>query len=290
MPISWQERSRYVRKVNSWIKQSKSLDSATRKALQAEAEIVRKTITDAARELKKVTALTSAEVDMLKGVIADALKTYETNAVIIMEKGVGQTLEMGFSSVVDGITDLEILPTGIINFNPEMTSVAMDYSADLIRGINEETLRRINTELRLAQLGQLSPFDTMKKVDIALGTGSTSGVSAKAERIVRTELTRSFGIGQKLGMDGLADVLDDDIPKPKKMWISAKQGGRTRQEHWDADGQVVDYDKPFIVGGEELMYPGDPAGSAWNTINCLCRMVPVVDEVIDAEVEKTQGV
>jgi len=31
-------------------------------------------------------------------------------------------------------------------------------------------------------------------------------------------------------------------------------------------------EEPFDVDGEDLQYPGDPAGSAGNTINCLCSM------------------
>jgi hypothetical protein len=45
---------------------------------------------------------------------------------------------------------------------------------------------------------------------------------------------------------------------------------RTREEHADADGQEVALNEAFIVGGEPLMYPGDPSGSDWNTINCRC--------------------
>lgn len=45
-----------------------------------------------------------------------------------------------------------------------------------------------------------------------------------------------------------------------------------REEHWEASGQEVQYDEPFDVGGEELMYPGDPAGSPWNIYNCRCTM------------------
>jgi len=38
----------------------------------------------------------------------------------------------------------------------------------------------------------------------------------------------------------------------------------------DADGQAVDLEEAFTIWGESLQYPGDPAGSAGNTINCLC--------------------
>ncbi len=48
---------------------------------------------------------------------------------------------------------------------------------------------------------------------------------------------------------------------------------KTREDHAEADGQEVGMDEPFDVGGEQLMYPGDPAGSAGNVINCRCTVI-----------------
>lgn len=61
----------------------------------------------------------------------------------------------------------------------------------------------------------------------------------------------------------------------QKQWI-ATHDGRTREEHILADGQVVDVDKPFNVGGDKLMYPGDPAGQGWNIYNCRCTQIAVI--------------
>jgi hypothetical protein len=44
---------------------------------------------------------------------------------------------------------------------------------------------------------------------------------------------------------------------------------------------VVPADKPYTVGGNALMYPGDPAGPPQETINCRCRSVTVIPEVED---------
>jgi len=57
----------------------------------------------------------------------------------------------------------------------------------------------------------------------------------------------------------------------RKVWLAAA-GERTREDHADADGQQRRLDEPFIVGGEELMQPGDPAGSAEQVISCRCAV------------------
>ena len=86
----------------------------------------------------------------------------------------------------------------------------------------------------------------------------------RTERIVRTEVNRASNWGSLEGTKSLG------VPMIKG-WLNAF-AGESRPEHMDADGQKVDLEEPFIVGGEELQYPGDPAGSAANTINCLCSL------------------
>lgn len=98
----------------------------------------------------------------------------------------------------------------------------------------------------------------------------------RTETIARTETIRSSNAGTQ--------GLFKDWGVKKKEWLSTKDD-RTRTyekgdefDHLEADGQVVGIDEPFVVGGEELMYPGDPAGSEGNVINCRCTELPVVEE------------
>lgn len=58
-------------------------------------------------------------------------------------------------------------------------------------------------------------------------------------------------------------------------WLSTMDD-RVRDAHAAANGQIVQVGMPFKVGGESLLYPGDPAGSAGNVINCRCTTIPVV--------------
>lgn len=79
----------------------------------------------------------------------------------------------------------------------------------------------------------------------------------------------------------------------KKRWISVLDD-RTRScydknwkhdcpGHLEANGQEVELDEPFDVGGEELDRPGDPDASEWNTINCRCVMGVVPPDEYTAE-------
>ncbi|MGK5512197.1 phage minor head protein [Brevibacillus formosus] len=60
----------------------------------------------------------------------------------------------------------------------------------------------------------------------------------------------------------------------KKRWRAANNK-RTRKDHKEANGQTVDINKPFKVGGEKLMHPGDPSASAKQIVKCRCTMQAV---------------
>ena len=84
----------------------------------------------------------------------------------------------------------------------------------------------------------------------------------RTERIVRTEVNRASNWGSLEGNMSLEVEMN-------KVWMSAFVKG-SRDAHKMADRQKVDLWDAFTVWDERLQYPGDPAGSAHNTINCLC--------------------
>lgn len=93
----------------------------------------------------------------------------------------------------------------------------------------------------------------------------------QTERIARTTMTGAANLGTLQGWQ-------QSGVNPKKGWLSALIPGRTRDEHSRAHGQIVGLQETFNVGGERLMYPGDPTGSPTNIINCLCSMRPIVED------------
>lgn len=91
-------------------------------------------------------------------------------------------------------------------------------------------------------------------------------------RIVRTE---SHRVTEKATMDRVEEAKDKGV-NIKKKWL-ATRGERTREAHSNANGQVREVNEAFDVGGEKLMYPGDPSGSAGNVIHCRCTMIYEID-------------
>lgn len=94
-------------------------------------------------------------------------------------------------------------------------------------------------------------------------------LSVRARRIARTEIISASNLGS------LEGALSTNL-NFQKQWLSTPDD-RTREDHIEANGQQVDKGAPFRVGGEDLIVPGDPSGSAGQTINCRCVQIYVTE-------------
>lgn len=90
---------------------------------------------------------------------------------------------------------------------------------------------------------------------------------ASAVRNARTAMTAARNGGKQ---DRWDDLKKQGVTATK-IW-HATLDGREREWHNEADGQEVGQDEPFIVNGEELMFPGDTSLGATgsNIYNCRC--------------------
>lgn len=89
----------------------------------------------------------------------------------------------------------------------------------------------------------------------------------QATMLARTDLI-ALGNGASLQRAVILDSPDLQF----KTWL-ATPDERTRVDHRHAHGQTVPIQQPFTVGGEQLLYPGDPAASDGNVINCRCTVI-----------------
>lgn len=88
-------------------------------------------------------------------------------------------------------------------------------------------------------------------------------------RIATTQITRIENLARQVAY-GLAEKQAEESGRVMvKVWYSQRDD-RVRDSHARADGQEAQMDRPFYVGGEELMFPCDIGGSPENIINCRC--------------------
>lgn len=174
------------------------------------------------------------------------------------------------------MVDLPLKAVGIAQVIPEIDhtviAIMQDYSSDLIKGLSKSAVSKINNELTLGLMGRKTPYDVMGAIGKNLKDKKSifKSIAARAETITRTECGRVLAAASQARQEKAAPV----VPGLKKQWRHSHISRIPRLSHLAADGQVRDVDKPFNVGGEELMYPRDPAGSAKNTIRCECYTVP----------------
>tara|TARA_Y100000114_G_scaffold89695_1_gene83278 strand:+ start:3922 stop:4761 length:840 start_codon:yes stop_codon:yes gene_type:complete len=89
----------------------------------------------------------------------------------------------------------------------------------------------------------------------------------QAERLVRTEATAAANFATS---KAATTIFPGD--QLQKEWI-ASFDDRVRDTHSEAGASdPVMSNQPFIVGGQQMMFPGDPAGGAEECINCRCSV------------------
>lgn len=100
-----------------------------------------------------------------------------------------------------------------------------------------------------------------RRVQEALGNSK-----AEARRIARTETVGAMNAGQH------SERMNAEVAH--KEWVSTIDS-KTRTgafDHAAPDGQITQNNRPFVVSGEHLMFPGDGSlgASPGNLINCRC--------------------
>tara|TARA_R110000868_G_scaffold391271_1_gene661212 strand:- start:1013 stop:2470 length:1458 start_codon:yes stop_codon:yes gene_type:complete len=190
---------------------------------------------------------------------------YQAMAIATMTVFGGRVVQQGKSSG-------QVFETK--DFASTMARIALGYIAgELLRrritSVAETTRQQIVNAVDRGYQDGLGQFGVAKLVREAVPSMSTF----RSSLIARTETHGAANYGAFAAADETGLLLD-------KEWISAEDE-RTREDHALANGQIVGKDEPFDVGGEAMMYPGDPAGSAANVVNCRCALGWVVRDEPD---------
>lgn len=171
--------------------------------------------------------------------------------------------------------------TVMVEFGNRILSKLKSYKPNTTKDVNDDFMNRVEDFVRVYALDRATSISgtTVNQMRSIINTGLVEGLgtteiakditekiptisSYRANTIARTETHTASNYANEMAATETGLSL-------KKEWV-AFIDGRERDAHREADGQVVARDEDFTVGGEDLAYPGDPSGSAENTINCRC--------------------
>lgn len=180
-------------------------------------------------------------------------------------------------------------------FASQYRSVMIEFGNRIIAGlksnrpsnrkdVNDDFIVRVNDFIRVYALDRATSISgtTIDQLRSIIQSGIVEGLGTReiakditeriptiagyrANTIARTETHTASGYASEMAATETGLNL-------KKEWV-AFIDGRERETHAEADGQVVNRDEDFTVGGEQLAYAGDPSGSAENIINCRCTVL-----------------
>jgi len=265
MPKSKKEKE-FERKLNELIERAdKLLDDEVTKVIAM--------LEEARKGVAATVASTEWEahyLQQMKAAIERALQEFGDKYGVELREAQRAFWELGID-----IVDLPIREVGVMAAIPEIDTAVLGimqgFSSDLVTNLSADAIKRITNELTLAMLGQKTPYEVMELIGRNLDDKSIfSSIADRAEAITRTEGGRVLSAATQARHEAAAKV----VPGLMKEWRHSHISRMPRIAHLAAEGQRVKVNERFMVAGEALKYPRDPAGSAKNTIRCECYSVP----------------
>ena len=221
---------------------------------------------------------TGARLRMLKAEVERATQRFADQASADVQKLEAST----FQRTAVQIDTTVAAAAGGVMVHPVIDDAALrvvqGYTADLITGLSRDTSAKINAAIQRAYLGGLSLPQLAEQIGRTLEGGSFSGLFSQIGERAMTIATNEIMRVQSLASIARINDLATRHAGLGKMWKHIPVARVPRPSHIIADGQIRKPGEAFLVEGEALQYPRDPAGRAENTINCHCLVVPYVPE------------
>ena len=206
--------------------------------------------------LNKIEETIASEINNIN---KQALKSVNNNLVDIYKTNYASSIDelaVLFAISIPKVTNAEIKEE-IKEEETPFDTLAINNAKDIVdlrKQVNRQFITSImNGEDTNKLIKRIQKITELKLSDIT--------------RIARTQTTRIENLAR---LDAYK-VVEKQGYKIVKQWVAVGDN-RTRDAHKHADGQMVEMNEAFKVGGEKLMYPGDPNGSPENIINCRCTM------------------
>lgn len=202
----------------------------------------------------------------LQGEVRRSMELFERGAGTALTHGLDLSWSAGGELVTEplrvaGVDLSAVMPA----LDPRLLVALKSFQTDRIRDISTTTVNRINIEIGQVALGVQDVFAAARKVEDLM-----DAPRARALSIVRTELGTAYS---EAGQQRMEHAVMLGVKGLQKQW---RRSGKIhpRVTHDLADGQIVDVDKPFLVGGIEIPKPRDPSIPIGERMNCGCQSLP----------------
>jgi len=235
---------------------------------------VRKNFVRQERELiEKLTKMLDAKrisikdsADVVARVIFD-LKKEKGKLRVINKVFFGKASRLGVAqslNELEGLTGQELVAAVKPVERSAVIRRALQTSSQKIGKVADTVQRKVSSELAAGLEKGEGLQGLAKRVRGAMKTSR-----ARAQSIARTQVSGAVSTGRHAGMKAAGVEL--------KGWLSSRDNNvRTAHRQAEADyGAGIALNQPFMVGGDALMYPGDPNGSAAMIINCRCLQIAI---------------
>lgn len=243
-----------------------------------------------ASEFRKFTA--SSLVAEIDGLIADATADMSASTRATFH----QALDIGTNAVDAPISGARIAIGGAPQLDRTLVTHAFDNTVDLLSEPMRQFRNQVVQGVRRAATAGESSYTEIRKLSASIEKQGFDAAAFKAERIVRTQLSRVLNGAT---FDRLA-ALAGDMPFLRKGWRASKDN-RTRRGHAEAGkqyqrGQGIPIAEPFrvnvyqefpgkavtkLIGVALLRFPSDPETTPGGRIaagaTILCRCNAFVD-------------
>lgn len=202
----------------------------------------------------------------LQGEVRRSMELFERGAGTALTHGLDLSWSAGGELVTEPLRVAGVDLSGVMPaLDPRLLVALKSFQTDRIRDISTTTVNRINMEIGQVALGVQDVFAAARKVEDLI-----DAPRARALSIVRTELGTAYS---EAGQQRMEQAVKVGVKGLQKQW---RRSGKIhpRVTHDLADGQIVDVDKPFLVGGIEIPKPRDPSIPIGERMNCGCQSLP----------------
>lgn len=263
--------------------------------LKSSIEEYRRDVLDLVQEPSSEWATT--RLDRVKRGLTDATNRLEHRLTGGFNRFANENASLALLSVDNPLAKMGLrVDTIPVTIPTDHLAVMFNNVPTLIRGVTEETARKVGQTLTAQTLGGLNAVQARRKIAGMVGAlprqagrlnvpgNIFDAAENRARTIMRTEANRVFSTVATARIDDLAER----IPGVGKVWMHSPGSSHDpRPDHAALNGKVIFPAKgeKFNVGGTLAEGPYDPALPAEQTVNCHCR----VRVAYDAEVQAASG-